>query len=332
VLLVGNLVAVLFGDVVFGLQTADGTYVDGGVLDVVWLIAYMLFASAALHPSMAALFDARPISVTLLGPVRLVFLAAAMLVGPVLLALDQAQSAGFALVVAGATAVTSILVVVRLAGIVRRLALDLERGKVLEAQLSYQAYHDPLTGLANRRRFIEGLRDTVSSGTGAAVLFLDLDDFKDVNDTLGHEAGDALLTAVGHRILATIRPEDLGCRIGGDEFAIQLPGAGAEEAEGVAARLLGAVCEPVMIGSRQLVASASIGVTVAGAQDATEVDELLRRADVAMYQAKAEGKSRTAMYDRRLDRIPGTSPMQPEGRHTRTPRAARPRASAAPSR
>jgi diguanylate cyclase (GGDEF)-like protein len=331
-LLVANLVAVLIGDLVFGLQTADGTYVDGGLLDVAWLVAYVLFATAALNPTMAAVFDPRPIAVTLLGPIRLALLAVAMLVGPLLLAVDQAQADGFVLVVAAATAATSILVVARLAGIVGRLAQDLERRKGLEAQLSYQAFHDPLTGLANRRRLIEGVREAMGTGTGGALLFLDLDDFKDVNDMLGHDAGDALLTAVGHRIVATIRPDDLGCRIGGDEFAILLPGAGPEEAESVATRLLAAVSEPVMIEAHELTVPASIGVTVADPAEDVTVDELLRRADVAMYQAKAEGKHRLAMYDRRLDRIPGTSPMQPEGRHTRTPRAPRRRTSAATSR
>jgi diguanylate cyclase len=318
-LLVANLVVLLVGDLMFGLQSVDGTYIDGGLLDVVWLAAYILFAASALHPTMAGVFDPRPIAVTLLGPIRLGLLALAMLIGPLLLLIEQAHGDEFVFVVAAATAVTSILVLVRLAGIVGRLGQDLERRTVLEAQLSYQAFHDPLTGLANRRRFIDSVGHAIARGMGAAILFLDLDDFKDVNDTLGHDAGDALLTAVGHRIVATIRPDDLGCRIGGDEFAILLPGTPLAEAEVVAGRLLVAIGAAVPIEGHDLVVPASIGVATAQPGEMCSVDELLRRADVAMYQAKAEGKNCQMTYAIQLDRIPGTSPVMSGGPHTRTP-------------
>ena len=324
-LLVANLVVLLIGDLVFNLQSLDGTYVDGGLLDGVWLVAYVLFAMAAMHPTMAAIFEPRPISVALLGPIRLALLGAAMLVGPALLAIGHAGGDSIVIVVAVATAVLSVLVLVRLAGMVGHLSRDIERRAVLEAQLSYQAFHDPLTGLANRRRFIDAVGDAITAGTGAVVLFIDLDDFKDVNDEMGHDAGDALLTAVGHRILSAIRPDDLGCRIGGDEFAVLLPETAAlDQAEAVAQRLLEALAAPVEIEGRQLVVPASIGVAAAAVGETMAVDELLRRADVAMYHAKAQGKNRLATHDPTIDVVPGSTPVatSPVPRHARTPRPA----------
>lgn len=318
-LLVANLVLLLVGDLVFNLQSVEGTYVDGGPLDGVWLLAYTAFGAAALHPSMTGIFNPRPIAVALLGPIRLALLAMAMLVGPVLLAVQQANGDAFVFIVAVATAVVSILVLVRLAVMVGHLARDIERRAVLEAQLSYQAFHDPLTGLANRRRFIEEVSASIETGMGTGVLFLDLDDFKHVNDDMGHDAGDALLTAVGLRIINAIRPDDLGCRIGGDEFAVLLRlTPGVADAEAVGRRLLDALSEPVTIEGRDLVVPASIGVALAPIGARVAVDELLRQADVAMYQAKAAGKQRLATYDARNDPGPALTPAPAP--HTRQPR------------
>jgi diguanylate cyclase (GGDEF)-like protein len=322
-LLVAHLVVLLVGDLVFNLQSLDGTYVDGGLLDGVWLVAYVLFAMAAMHPTMAAIFEPRPIAVALLGPIRLALLGAAMLVGPALLAIGHAGGDSIVIVVAVATAVLSVLVLVRLASMVGHLSRDIERRAVLEAQLSFQAFHDPLTGLANRRRFIDAVGDAITAGTGAVVLFIDLDDFKDVNDEMGHDAGDALLTAVGHRILSAIRPDDLACRIGGDEFAVLLPETAAlDQAEAVAQRLLEALAAPVEIEGRELVVPASIGIAAAAAGETLAVDELLRRADVAMYHAKAQGKNRLATHDPTIDVVPGSTPAPAPVRHARTPRPA----------
>jgi diguanylate cyclase (GGDEF)-like protein len=325
-LLVANLVVLLVGDLVYSLQTIDGTYVDGGALDTVWLLGYTVFTMAALHPTMAVVFDPRPVAVALLGPVRLALLGVAMLVGPALLAIGHSDGESIIAVVAVASAVLSVLVLVRLAGMVGHLSRDIERRTVLEAQLSYQAFHDPLTGLANRRRFIDAVGDAIRAGAGAAVLFVDLDDFKHVNDGMGHDAGDALLTAVGHRLVSAIRPDDLGCRIGGDEFAVLLPRTpSADEAEPVARRLLEALAAPVEIEGREIVVPASIGVAAATIGERLEIDELLRRADVAMYHAKAQGKNRLATYSAAIDApmdaapaaVPGRTPAESQPRHVR---------------
>lgn len=307
-LLVGSLVLMLVADLVFGLQDLEGTYVNGGWLDGVWLLAYITFGTAALHPTMATVFDPRPVAVALLGPVRLLLLGIAMLVGPVLLTLGREGADAVILVVAGATAVLSLLVLIRLAGMVRLLARDIERRKVLEEQLSFQAFHDPLTGLANRRRFMDAVGASLVTGRGTAALFLDLDDFKNINDEMGHDAGDALLSAIGHRLVASIRPADLACRLGGDEFAVLLPDIEhVEDARIVADRLLEAVGAPLEIEGVSVRISASVGVAICQAGQSMVVDDLLRRSDVAMYHAKARGKHQSASYVPELDRAaPGS--------------------------
>jgi diguanylate cyclase (GGDEF)-like protein len=301
-LLVGSLVIMLVADLVFGIQTLDETYVDGAWLDGLWLLAYLVFGTAAAHPSMAEAFEPHPVPVALLGSLRLILLGLGMLVGPALLAMDRSSADPVVFVVAGASAVLSALVLTRLAGMVRLLARDIERRAALEEQLSYQAFHDPLTGLANRRRFMAGVAAALATGRGTAALFLDLDDFKLVNDDMGHDAGDALLSAIGHRLLGTVRPGDLACRLGGDEFAVLLPETDLlADAEGVAERLLEAIAEPVEIEGLAVKVSASVGVAICHAAEDMAVDDLLRRSDVAMYHAKARGKHRLASYSPELE-------------------------------
>jgi diguanylate cyclase (GGDEF)-like protein len=161
-------------------------------------------------------------------------------------------------------------------------------------QLEHRAFHDGLTGLPNRALFRErvghALRRRSQAGTPLALLFIDLDDFKTVNDQLGHGAGDDLLVAVARRLQTCIRGEDTVARLGGDEFAILLEQApGHEVAVRVAGRILEAMRPPFTLGGTEVQVGASVGVTVS---DATEVDDVLREADVAMYTAKARGKGR----------------------------------------
>ncbi len=162
-------------------------------------------------------------------------------------------------------------------------------------QLVHQAFHDELTGLPNRALLGERAHEaltTANDGPGGlvAALFLDLDDFKGVNDSLGHEAGDELLVGVAARLRMALRPEDTVARLGGDEFAVLLRRLG-EPADAVhaAERILLALAPPVPVGGRELHVRASIGVAVA--EPGTSSDELLRNADAAMYQVKADGKA-----------------------------------------
>ncbi len=165
----------------------------------------------------------------------------------------------------------------------------------LKDRLDHEASHDPLTELANRRRFIEELERSTSRarpGGLVAVLFVDLDGFKDVNDRYGHDAGDELLVAVAFRLRDCIRAGDLVARMGGDEFTIMLTrletaGPAAE----VARRICAALSEPFEIASRPVRISTSVGVALAAA-DSADTDDLLRRADAAMYRAKSQGKAR----------------------------------------
>jgi diguanylate cyclase (GGDEF)-like protein len=170
----------------------------------------------------------------------------------------------------------------------------------LKEQLRYQAYHDPLTGLANRVMFTERVDQQLAemrAGQRAVVLFLDLDDFKLVNDTLGHAAGDRLLAAVAERIKGCIRADDLAARLGGDEFAILLRDeVGLDRAMPVATRIIEALQVSFPIQGQDIVVTGSIGVAVARSTG-ERAGELLRNADVAMYTAKAGGKRRVAVFD-----------------------------------
>jgi len=180
---------------------------------------------------------------------------------------------------------------------------DVSERKRLEEQLTHQAFHDPLTGLANRALF----RDRVSHALALAqrqghpitVLFLDLDDFKRVNDSLGHAEGDRLLISAGERFLCCARAADSVARLGGDEFAILMEHvAGSDGRAELLDRLQTAMAHPFTLSGNLLQVSVSIGVATAGPGDTA--DDLLRNADVAMYVAKRRGKGRAETYESRM--------------------------------
>ena len=170
----------------------------------------------------------------------------------------------------------------------------------LKEQLRHQAYHDPLTGLANRAMFAEQVEAQLAvrqPGLDAVVLFLDLDDFKLVNDTLGHGAGDRLLRVVAERINGCVRSEDLAARLGGDEFAVLLLDTpNLDRSMSVAQRIIEALQVPFQIGGQEISVGTSIGIAATSRSDGS-ADVLLRNADVAMYTAKAAGKRRAAVFE-----------------------------------
>jgi diguanylate cyclase (GGDEF)-like protein/PAS domain S-box-containing protein len=176
---------------------------------------------------------------------------------------------------------------------------DVTAERELRQELSHRASHDGLTGLANAELFREELRADREMSRGhnvlAAVLFLDLDDFKAVNDTHGHEVGDGLLINVAHRIRSTLRVGDLPARLGGDEFAVLLRDVPtAEAARAAAQRIEDALIPPVTVGGISLDCKASIGLAIATRP--SEYDSLMRHADTALYSAKADGKGRWQQY------------------------------------
>jgi diguanylate cyclase (GGDEF)-like protein/PAS domain S-box-containing protein len=180
-------------------------------------------------------------------------------------------------------------------------ARDITERKELERQLTHRAFHDPLTELANRALFGDRLEHALSRHSEApdsvAVLFLDLDDFKTVNDSLGHEAGDRLLGAVSNRLLDCAGPGDTVARLGGDEFAILLEDVeGAIGSARIAARVLTAFEEPLPVGDRDLFVQASIGIAT-NSDPSETAERLLGNADVAMYAAKARGKGRFEHFE-----------------------------------
>ncbi|MEV4514056.1 bifunctional diguanylate cyclase/phosphodiesterase [Dactylosporangium sp. NPDC049525] len=277
-LLAASFTVLTCADVAYSVVTAYTSY-DGGFFDAGWLLSYVLWAAAALHPS-----SKRPARKTdpgedglRFGWVRLLALASSALLAPgVLLVQGVTQPRDIDWLPVGSCAVVLFLLVgVRMAGLVR--------------QVRRLAMRDDLTGLANRREL--ELRIRAALGSATTVALIDLDDFKAINDRLGHGVGDRLLVAVAERLRSVARPGDTVARLGGDEFALLL-------ASGDVTGFADALDQPFVAGAHRLLVRASIGV--ADCEDTADPFEPLRRADVAMYAAKVTG-GRQLHYDAGLD-------------------------------
>ena len=187
----------------------------------------------------------------------------------------------------------------------RQLKIEMERQEQSQEMIRHLAYHDPLTGLANCALLCEHLSQTIASARRykqqLAVLFIDLDGFKNINDVLGHSTGDALLKVVADRLLHSVRDCDRLCRFGGDEFiVVQLGDDQPQGAADLADRLIELINRPFIVEGRELIVSASVGIAVAGGND-LEPEQLLRAADLAMYRAKVDGRGRYRFFEPSMD-------------------------------
>ncbi len=303
------MVTMFVSDLIYDLLVLHGRYTSGNGVDGLFLLEYVLIGVAALHPSMAdgvapEGLDARA---NLRHRSRAPAVVVASLVPPMTLIIATLLGASVSvLVLATVCVVVFVLTGLRLGWLIDRissqstqLAKSLRELKDsyrqrddLEANLWHQALHDPLTGLSNRALLEDRLalaRARVARQGGmAAVWMLDLDAFKDVNDTQGHLVGDQLLIAIARRLAAVTRSSDTLCRFGGDEFVYLAEGLRARsEIEDLGARLLGQFVEPFVVGDLYFEQHASVGIAVCDGDTDSEAD-FVRDADAAMYMAKGQ--------------------------------------------
>ncbi|MGY1739124.1 MULTISPECIES: putative bifunctional diguanylate cyclase/phosphodiesterase [unclassified Blastococcus] len=294
VLVITGLTFVAASDLVYFTLSVRGDYVDGGPLELGWLTGVVFAAlSAATAVDRPAPVDrgASRIGWRLLA-VPLACIAASLFV----------LGSGWTHPIPPVCAWLAIACVV--AGIAR-IAVTFHEVRGFH-QVKRESRTDELTGLPNRRALLEAAQDAVVTATAArpaALLLLDLDGFKEVNDSLGHSAGDELLRQIGPRLRRALRADDLLARLGGDEFAVLLPAADTQRAQALAERLRALLLEPFMVTGIRLHVGVSVGVATTPAP-ATTVQELLHCADVAMYSAKA---AREGVHVYVPDPITGTS-------------------------
>ncbi|HEX5579025.1 MAG TPA: diguanylate cyclase, partial [Candidatus Limnocylindria bacterium] len=298
--LIAALVAFLLSDFPYAFMSVTGGYETGNIVDLGWMLGAVLWGCAALHPSMLSIGD--PVDRTgadQFNLLRLLLLVGASLMGPAVLVIQYVNDEPIDVPVIAAGCVTIfLLVIMRLEVLVGALRTTLDERRVLEHELERRALHDPLTGLANRTLFHDRLGVALARRSGSvAVMFLDLDDFKTVNDAYGHAAGDKVLRAVADALKGAVRGEDTVARLGGDEFAVLVADSPDRyEAALIAGRLLAAVQVPVHLAGYQHAIGVSIGISLGSGADAT-AESLMRDADIAMYVAKGQGKGTFTVFE-----------------------------------
>jgi diguanylate cyclase len=287
-----GLVALSVGDSGFAYLTAVGRYGGVNLVDSGWVAGFLILAVAAIVDDVTDEVVENPVT-----PRFALLLPFAPATAAILVLLHQAASrqvVDLAVAVAGAFLV---------AALIARQILVLLENRALVGRISHQAFHDVLTGLANRALFSDRLEHALAlhrrDMRPVAVLLIDIDDFKTVNDSLGHPAGDELLVRISERLCASVRTGDTVARLGGDEFAVLVEDGG--DGFDVAGRLLTSLDLPVSLSGREVQVRASIGVALLDAGDPpANGTEMLKRADVAMYAAKRAGKGTVMPYSTTL--------------------------------
>jgi len=293
-LLAGSVAAMLVGDVGYAIIGTRGALVGSPLLDLPFVVAFTLFGAAALHPSMRSLSALQLAPVPAWSRARLAVIVPMLLLPP---GVAAAGTSGHSDVV-GAAGTALVLGLILLRAV--RAVHDHARA---EEGLRHRASHDPLTRLVNRPRLVELVDQLLARPSRSGhveLLFLDLDSFKLVNDTWGHEAGDRLLRRAAARLNALAGPQDLVARIGGDEFVLVrwVPPGGATGSD-LAAQVVAAFRDP-LDEDGGLITSVSIGLarsTAPGVPGRVTAESLLRDADTAMYRAKAAGRNRCMVFD-----------------------------------
>jgi len=319
--LLSSAVVLLLSDAVYGVKLLGGGQGTGAFYDSGWAIYYALIGTAALHPSMRLLSTPGPEVDGRLTRARLALLTCASFTVPLVIVVREALHEPFDLyVLVGASAAMFALVLLRMAGIFARneelasqmLALTEQSA---QAELEHQAFHDALTGLPNRALFRNRVEHALAGQRRdrlpVAVLIVEVDDFKHINDGLGHAAGDTVLRELARRLEDCMRPVDTAARLGGDEFAVLIHDTESElHAVEIAQRVMERMEGAMTLGGRELKIATSVGIAFSdqGMISGADAETLLRNADAAVHMAKGDGKARyqifqPEMHAKALDRL-----------------------------
>ena len=291
-------VGLFVGDVVYSLGEIGVISVSRTLLEVPYLLVPACIGAAAQHPSIRLLDQHAPESDRPLGPGRLAAVVVALLAPIGLLVFRQDPANRF--VAVGLCGVLAVAAVARIASSMRSQA-------AVEARLSYQATHDELTGLPSRSAILSRLEQLTGDQYGsAALMFLDVDQFKLVNDSMGHTVGDELLVIAAERIASCVRDDDLVGRISGDEFVIVSVGIDSDRAYEVADRVRQAFHQPFELSAGEVFVTVSVGISMTDHEKGRAPSILIQEADTAMYRSKEAGRNMVTMFDHsmreRIDR------------------------------